>query len=117
MSPPINDKRIAPNAAPLSPEPSVPTPLQPGTVHVPGAEPSTSAPAFRPGTVKAPDAGFKPRMARGVFGVDPASREVDIPGVGRMTVGQALTRLAPDELPNFSENPALMAEALGAARA
>jgi hypothetical protein len=56
-------------------------------------------------------------MARGVFGVDPASREIEIPGVGRMTVGQALTRLAPDELPNFSENPALMAEALSAARA
>jgi hypothetical protein len=110
----INDKRISPQPAPQSPEPIAPTALPAGTVHVPGAEPSTG---FRPGSVRAPDAGFKPRMARGVFGVDPASREIEIPGVGRMTVGQALTRLAPDELPNFSENPALMAEALSAARA
>ena len=88
-------------------------PVAPGTVHVPGADTPVSGSSYRSGSVRAPDAGFKPRMGRGLFGVDPASREVSVPGLPRMTVGEALHRLE-DEHPDFSGNAAKLADAFAA---
>ncbi len=100
--------------------PDVPpvVPARTQQVHVPGAE--TPGPdTFRSGTSGALDRNFAPRPSAFWRPVDPASREVNIPGVGRMTVGEALVRLSPDEHPQFSdgseESRAMMTLAMRAA--